>query len=494
MFRTLSILVLTSMLALAAAQTVTVGLFQDPPNLDPARSTATSEYVVLQQIFDTLLTFDPSGAVVPNLATEWSISDDGLVYTFTLRQGVNFHDGTPFDASAMKYSLDRARTLAGGAFVEQLSNVTAVDVVDDFTVRITLGRPQGAFLTYLADRSSTPVSPTAADAAGDAFGTAPVGTGPFRFVSRVQQDNITLERNPDYWGGAPAIEQVIFRFFPDGAVRYANLRSGAVDLIYPIESRDYVTAQNDASISLIRQPTNGWRILVMNTTKPPFDSVDLRRAVAASLDREAINQIVFNGLEFPATSMIPSGSPFYVPSDDALVNAQPEEAQAFVAASGVGSVTPVLTTIARSPEDQLTQLIQAMAEQGGVDLRIDAVEVGEYQRRYGARDFEFLTMQWSGQADPDANVTSFLTTDGFWNWSGYSNARVDELLAAAQSSSDQAERAALYGEAMEIVREEVPIVFLTNQVRLVGTTADLEGVRLLPNTGILVLKDAVLRD
>jgi peptide/nickel transport system substrate-binding protein len=232
----------------------------------------------------------------------------------------------------------------------------------------------------------------------------------------------------------------------------------------------------------------------MNTTKPPFDNVDLRRAVAASLDREAINQIVFNGLEFPATSLIPSGSPFYVPADDALVNAQPEEAQAFVAASGVGSVTPVLTTIARSPEDQLTQLIQAMAEQGGVDLRIDAVEVGEYQRRYGARDFEFLTMQWSGQADPDANVTSFLTTGGFWNWSGYSNARVDELLAAAQSSSDQAERAALYGEAMEIVREEVPLVFLTNQVRLVGTTADLEGVRLLPNTGILVLKDAVLRD
>ena len=494
MFLRLIALLLTATLTLAAAQTVTVGLFQDPPNLDPARSTATSEYVVLQQIFDTLLTFDESGSVVPHLATDWSISDDGLVYTFTLRQGVQFHDGTPFDANAMKYSLDRSRGLSGGAFVEQLSNVMSVDVVDDYTVRVVLERPQGAFLTYLADRSSTPVSPTAAEAAGDAFGSAPVGTGPFRFVSRVQQDNITLERNPDYWGGAAAIERVVFRFFPDGAVRYANLRSGAVDIIYPIESRDYVTAQNDPSIALIRQPTNGWRILVMNTTRPPFDNVDLRRAVAASLDREAINQIVFNGLEFPATSLIPVGSPFYVPADDALVNARPEEAQAHVRASGVGNVTPVLTTIARSPEDQLTQLIQAMAEQGGVNLRIDAVEVGEYQRRYGARDFDFLTMQWSGQADPDANVTSFLTTGGFWNWSGYSNPRVDELLAAAQSSSDQAERAALYGEVMAIVREDVPLVFMTNQVRLVGTSARLEGVRLLPNTGILVLKDAVLRD
>jgi peptide/nickel transport system substrate-binding protein len=490
MIRTLATLLAAVLLTIAAAQTVTVGLFQDPPNLDPARSTATSEYVVLQQIFDTLLTFDASGAIVPNLATDWTISDDGLVYTFTLRSGVRFHDGTPFDAEALKFSLDRSRTLPSGAFVEQLSNVTAVDVIDPTTVRITLGRPQGAFLTYLADRSSTPVSPTAATAAGDAFGAAPVGTGPFKFVSRVAQDNITLERNPDYWGGAPAIAQVIFKFFPDGAVRYANLRSGAVDVIYPIESRDYMTAQNDTSLALIRQPTNGWRILVMNTTKPPFDDVNLRRAVAAALDREAINQIVFNGLEFPAASLIPAGSPYFVTSPNALVNAQPEQAQTFARTAGAGSITPVLTTIARSPEDQLTQLIQAMAEQGGVNLRIDAVEVGEYQRRYGARDFEFLTMQWSGQADPDANVTSFLTTGGFWNWSGYSNPEVDALLAAAQTSSDANERANLYGQAMEIVRDEVPIVFMTNQVRLVGTSAKLTGVRLMPNTGILILKDA----
>lgn len=493
MIRRLSALALAAGLTLAAAQTVTVGLFQDPPNLDPARSTATSEYVVLQQVFDTLLTFDDSGAVAPNLATAWSISDDGLVYTFTLREGVAFHDGTAFDADAVKYSIDRARTMSGGAFVEQLSNVTDVTVVDATTVAVTLGQPQGSFLTYMADRSSTPVSPSAAEAAGDAFGAAPVGTGPFRFVSRIQQDNITLERNDAYWGGPPAVDGVVFRFFPDGAVRYANLRSGSVDLIYPIESRDYVTAQNDASISLIRQPTNGWRVLVMNVTEPPFDNVDLRRALAASLDREAINQIVFNGLEFPASSLIPSGSPFFTPNA-ASVNAEPDFARGFVAASGATNPSAVMTTIARSPEDQLTQLIQAMAEQGGLGLRIDAVEVGEYQRRYGARDFEVMTMQWSGQADPDANVTSFLTTGGFWNWSGYSNPDVDALLVAAQGSSDVAERASLYGEVMDHVHRDVPLVFLTNQVRLVGTSAGLEGVRLLPNTGILVLKDAAFRN
>jgi peptide/nickel transport system substrate-binding protein len=345
----------------------------------------------------------------------------------------------------------------------------------------------------MADRSATPVSPTAA-AAGDAeFDANPVGTGPFRFVSRVQQDNITLEANPDYWGGAPAVEEVVFRFFPDGSVRYANLRSGAVDLIYPIESKDYVAAQDDPSIELLRQPTNGWRVLVLDTTEPPFDDVAVRRALAASIDREAINQVVFNGLETPATSAIPASSPFFEPND-LPVNADPERARAILEEAGVEAPAAEMTTIARSPEDQLTQLIQAMADQGGLELSIDPVEVGEYLRRNTSGEFDVTTMQWSGQADPDANVTSFLISDGFWNWSGYSNPEVDRLLTEAQRTSDVAERRDLYGRAMAIVNEDVPIIWLTNQVRLVATAADLEGVRLMPNTGILVLEDARFAD
>lgn len=479
-------------LAVASAQTVTVGLFQDPPHLDPALSTATSEYVVLNQIFDTLLTFDDAGDVAPNLATSWTISDDGLVYDFELRDDVTFHDGTPFNADAVVFSLERAVNMPEGAFVEQLSNMASVEATGEFAVRITLNEPQGAFLTYMADRSATPVSPAAAAMGDEQFDANPVGTGPFRFVSRIQQDNITLEANPDYWDGAPEVDEVVFRFFPDGSVRYANLRSGAVDLIYPIESKDYVAAQDDDSIALLRQPTNGWRVLVLDVTEPPFDDVHLRKALAASIDREAINQIVFNGLETPATSAIPAGSPFFEPNDLPL-NADTEAALGH-AEQASNEPSAVMTTIARSPEDQLTQLIQAMAGQGGLELSIDPVEVGEYLRRNTSGEFDVTTMQWSGQADPDANVTSFLITDGYWNWSGYSNPEVDRLLTEAQRTSDVATRRDLYGQVMAIVNEDVPIIWLTNQVRLVGTSASLEGVRLMPNTGILALEDVRVTD
>jgi len=380
-----------------------------------------------------------------------------------------------------------------GAFVEQLSNVADIEATGELSVQITLNEPQGAFLTYMADRSATPVSPTAAAQGDDAFDANPVGTGPFRFVSRIQQDNITLEANPDYWDGAPAVEEVVFRFFPDGSVRYANLRSGAVDLIYPIESKDYISAQDEDSISLLRQPTNGWRVLVLDVTEPPFDDINVRKALAASIDREAINQVVFNGLETPATSAIPAESPFFEPND-LPVNADPEAAREFASMAESDEPSGEMTTIARSPEDQLTQLIQAMADQGGVALSSDPVEVGEYLRRNTAGEFEVTTMQWSGQADPDANVTSFLITDGYWNWSGYSNPEVDRLLTEAQRTSDVATRRDLYGQVMAIVNEDVPIIWLTNQVRLVATSDKLEGVRLMPNTGILALEDVSISD
>lgn len=468
----------------ALSQSITVGLFQDPMHLDPAQSTATSEYVVMQQIYDTLLTFDSSGNVVPNLARSWNISDDALTYTFQLRDDVIFHDGTPFDAEAMKYSLDRTRNFPGGAFIEQLSNIVEVEVTDEYELQITLAEPQGAFLTYMADRSGTAVSPNAEN-----LDLQPVGTGPFSFVSRIAQDNITLAVNEDYWDGTPEISEVIFRFFPDGAVRYANLRSGSVDIIYPVEARDYVSAEGNADITLLRQPTNGWRILVMNTTKPPFDNRAVRKALALAMDQAAINQVVFNGLEAATTTLIPELS-VYAGENTGSVNADVDAARQLLADAGVDGVTAALTTFARSPEDQLSQLVQSMASQAGIQLSIETVESGEYQRRYGSGDFEILTMQWSGQADPDANVTSFLISEGFWNWSGYSNPEVDALLLEAQRSSDSSERRELYDAVAAAVLEDAPVIPLTNQVRLIATHSDVSGVDLQANTGILILKNA----
>lgn len=470
------------------AQTLTVGLFQDPPSLDPAFATATSESNVLHQIFNTLLTFDEDGNFVPELATDWMISDDGLTYTLTLRDDVNFHDGTPFNAEAVKYSLERNMGMADGAFAEQLSVIEQINVIDDTNVEIVIAQPQGSFLTFLATISSMPVSPTAAAAGTDAFANNPIGTGAFQFVSRTLQDNITLARNENYWDGAPAIEEVVIRPFPDGSVRYANLLSGAVDMIYPIEPRDYVEAEDNDEVDTILQPTNGWRILVLDTTEPPFDDPDFRRALAATINRQAISQVVFNGLEPPATGPMPANSPYYTEPTN-LQGVDLELAQELS-----GDSTFALTTIARSPEDQLTQLIQAMASQGDVELSIEPVEVGEYLRRNTSGEYDATTMQWSGQPDPDGNITSFFITDGFWNWSGYSNTEVDALLTQAQIETDVATRRDLYAQALEIINEDVPVIWLTNQVRLVATRPEVDGVFLLPNTGIMELENATISE
>jgi peptide/nickel transport system substrate-binding protein len=271
-------------------------------------------------------------------------------------------------------------------------------------------------------------------------------------------------------------------------VRYANLLSGAVDLIYPVEPRDYIEAQDNEDVALLLQPTNGWRILVLDTTEPPFDDPDFRRALAATIDREAISQVVFNGLEPPATGPIPASSPYYT---------EPTNLQGLdvaLAQEISGDSTFALTTIARSPEDQLTQLIQAMASQGDIELSIEPVEVGEYLRRNTSGEYEATTMQWSGQPDPDGNITSFFITDGFWNWSGYSNPDLDVLLTQAQTETDVATRRDLYAQALQTINEDVPVIWLTNQVRLVATQPAVEGLRLLPNTGIMELENVMLTE
>jgi peptide/nickel transport system substrate-binding protein len=333
-----------------------------------------------------------------------------------------------------------------------------------------------------------PVSPTAAAEGPEAFENNPIGTGAFQFVSRTLQDNITLTRNDNYWDGTPALEEIVIRPFPDGSVRYANLLSGAVDLIYPVEPRDYIEAQDNEDVALLLQPTNGWRILVLDTTEPPFDDPDFRRALAATIDREAISQFVFNGLEPPATGPIPASSPYYT---------EPTNLQGLdvaLAQEISGDSTFALTTIARSPEDQLTQLIQAMASQGDIELSIEPVEVGEYLRRNTSGEYEATTMQWSGQPDPDGNITSFFITDGFWNWSGYSNPDLDVLLTQAQTETDVATRRDLYAQALQTINEDVPVIWLTNQVRLVATQPAVEGLRLLPNTGIMELENVMLTE
>ena len=485
--RRIASIVLLAWVGSALGQTITIGLNQDPPHLDPAIATATSEYDVLHQMFDTLVRFDANLKILPGLATSWSVSSDGLTYTFHLREGVKFQDGTPLNAEAVKWSLDRARTLPNGAFKNDLAAIDTVSAVDHSTVTIHLKHPYSPLLLDLTGAAGMIVSPTAAAKGEQQFDNNPVGSGPYSFVSRTRQDNITLKANPDYWGGAPKVAELIFRPFPDGSVRLANLQSGAAQLINPLEPKDVATVKKDPKLEVSSTATVGWRIIVLNTKKPPFNDVRVRQAFSLMIDRQTLSKVVFLGTEEPAGGPFPPGTGAYDPSE-AAPSQDIAKAKALLQQAGVPHLSFTLLTIARSPENEETQVIQAMAAQAGVTIKIDPVEVGQYLQRTTSGNYQAVTMQWSGQPDPDTNIYSFFVTDGYWNWSGYSNTQVDALLTKAREVSPMSERRTLYTQALAQINKDAPVIWLTHQRRLLGLDANLTGITVLPD-GVPRLQD-----
>ncbi len=291
MKRTLTALSLLLALSAASAQTLTVGLDADPPRLDPALSTAFVDRQVMNQIFDKLVDVNENLKIVPMVAKSWKVTNGGLTYTFKLNTGIKFSDGTPLDAAAVKYSIERNMTLDGSARKGELGSVKDVAAPDAATVVITLKAPYGPLLAVLSDRSGMIVSPTAAKKAGADFASGPVGSGPFTFVSRKRQDNITLKANTGYWRGKPSLDTLVYRPFPDGDVRVANLLSGAVQVITPVDPKDIATIQKNPKLDVDTFQGLGFQGVWMNVTRPPFNSKLVRQAFSATVERDAINKV-----------------------------------------------------------------------------------------------------------------------------------------------------------------------------------------------------------
>src|SRR5579884_2990261 len=268
--------------------TLRVALESDPPNMDPHRSTAAVDRQVFQNLYDKLVDTDEKLNVVPMLATSWSISADAKVYTFRLRSGVTFHDGTPFNAEAVKYNFERMRDPNfPSARRSEIGPIKDVVVVDPLTVRIVLDRPYSPLLYVLTDRAGMMVSPAAARREGVNFALRPVGTGPFRFVEKIPQDHITLERNPNYWvKGQPHLDRIVYRPIVDDNARVASLKSGDTDIISvvplpQIRQLKKEAAQPGARFQLIERGPFAWNGIWLNVTKPHFDNKLLRQACKA---------------------------------------------------------------------------------------------------------------------------------------------------------------------------------------------------------------------
>src|SRR6516165_2230402 len=360
----------------ASAQTLRIGLAEDPDILAPTLARTYVGRIVFAALCDKLVDIGPELEIVPQLATEWQWTDGNKGLVLKLRPGVKFQDGEPFDAAAVKFNIERHLSMPGSNRKAEISAVTGAEVIDDHTVKLVLSAPYAPLLAQLTDRAGMMVSPKAAQAAGEHFGSHPVCAGPFKFVERVAQDRILLERFADYWDKDNIkLDRIVYLPIPDPTVRLANLQSGGLDLMERVAATDLDTVRKDARLKLATITGLGYTGITINLangerSKTPLgQDARVRQALELSIDRDALNQVVSSGEFQPGNQWVPPSNPYYIkelpiPARDVA------QAKALLAAAGTSDPTVALM-VPNNPEIlQVAQVIQAMAKESGFDIQI----------------------------------------------------------------------------------------------------------------------------
>jgi peptide/nickel transport system substrate-binding protein len=493
------LLLAATILALAApahAQTLRFALNNDPDLLDPTTSRTFVGTAVMTAICDKLFDFDAKLNLVPKLVASYEWTSPTVV-VLKLRQGVKFQDGETFDAAAVKYTLDRHVTLPTSFRRAELSAMDHVDVIDPATVRITLKQPSSPFLAAFTDRAGMMVSPKAAEAEGKDFGLHPVCAGPFKFVERVAQDHITLEKFDGYWDAANVhFDRVIYRPMIDSSVRLANLKAGSVDMA-DIVPTDADAVKADPKLQLLSSPGLGYAGISINigpnaaANTPLGRDPRVRQALELSLDRSVIVGVVFNGLYTPDAQAASQADPTY---DTDIVPPGRDLAKAKQLLTEAGVTLPVVVklVVANNPQSlQVSEVIQSLAREGGFDVQVSTMDFGASIALTTSGNYAAALGGWSGLLDVDSNTYSFLHTGGPLNITGYSNPIVDHALDAGRLESDPAKRRALYAPLWKQERTDLPIIYLYTPSYIIGASKKITNYHVLPD-GLMRLQGVSL--
>lgn len=509
--------VLTAM-ALSVAGAGTVALAQTPPNvlivgqiaepqsLDPHTVTATNDFRILVNIYDGLVRYkDGTLDVEPALAESWAVSDDGKTYTFKLRQGVKFHDGSDFNAEAVKFNFDRMLKedhpfYNTGPFPLSFnfSSIDAVNVLDEHTVEFKLKEPFAPFLSNLAYPTGLVVSPEEVKKYGKEFGRHPSGTGPFKFAEWQSGQRVVVERNPDYWDTAPALEAVVFRPITDANTRVAEMMAGGLDVMVEVPPDNLATFKQDANFAVAEQAGPHVWFTILNAKSGPFADKKVRQAANYAVNKQGLVDNVLQGSATVAAGPIPPAFN-WVENKTEPYPYDPEMAKALLAEAGASNpeIRFYVTEGGSGMLDPITMgaAIQADLQAVGFKVKIETYEwntfLGRVNPGLGGKA-DMAEMAWMTN-DPDTVPYLTLRSDalpdkGGFNSGYYSNPKVDELLEKARSSTDQTERGKLYGEVQSIVHDDAPWLFVANWKQNAVTTAAVEGFKLQPSF-LLHLKD-----
>jgi len=486
--RILSLFGLLFFSCVVQSQTLRIGLAEDPDVLDPTMARTFVGRIVFSALCDKLFDLDEKLNVVPQLATAYEWSGENRTLTLKLRPGVTFHDGEKLDAAAVKFSLERHKNMAGSNRRGDLAPVASVDVVDAHTVRLNLSAPFAPLLAVLTDRAGMIVSPKAAQAAGDKFGARPVCAGPFRFVERVAQDRIVLERFPEYWNrGAIHFDRIVYLPIVDSTVRLANLRSGQLDFIERLAGSDVAGLKGDSRFKIDRIVEIGYQGITINigngeraqSTALGRDA-RVREAFELSLDRDALVKVAMDGEAVTGNQWVSPANRYYarnvpIPKRDVA------KAKALLAAAGAANPSFTLMTPTTSDAQRIAQVVQAMAKEAGFDIKIQSTEFSTSLNMADKGEFEAYALAWSGRADPDGNLHIFNACKAPLNTSGYCKKEVDELIGKARTTLDPAQRAKFYEQIAAELAKDRPIVYLFHRNWLWAHAAKLSGLRTVPD-------------
>ncbi|HSB77236.1 MAG TPA: ABC transporter substrate-binding protein [Candidatus Methylomirabilis sp.] len=496
-------LVLPAGAAQSPKTTLVVALNQDPDILDPSLSRTYVGRIIYEHMCEKLYEIDANLKIFPQLAAELpTFADGGKTVTIKLRRGVKFNDGTPMTAEAVRYSLDRHLNIKGSARRSELELVTTIEVVDPLTVRLRLKAPFSPLVATLADRAGMPVSPTQAEKLGDKFGTAPVCVGPWSFLERVPQDRIVLEKSKYYFDpGAAKFDRLVFRIIPDDNVRLANLRSGDIDMMHLVAPTDAVSLRKEGRFQVTSVAGLHYQSLTINLhnkngkNTPPVDlgtplanDPRVREALDLSLDREALNQVAWDGQYTPGCTPISPVSPFYdkgrkCPTRDIA------KAKQLLAEAGLANGYSFELTIVNDPQQRrVGEVIQGMAKEAGFDISLRPSEFASALKDDDAGNLRAFLIGWSGRVDPDGNIHQFHTCGGSLNTTGACDEAIDALLNKAREVNDQAQRTALYKEAIDkLVLGRRNLIYLYHNNYIVAYPKNLTNYKAVPD-GLIRIK------
>ena len=456
--------------AAAQAQTdITIAMQLEPPHLDPTSAAAQAiDSVVYTNIFEGLTRFMGDGSVVPGLAESWEISDDGTVYTFKLREGVTFHDGTAMDAEDVKFSLDRARAEESTNAQKGLfAGITDVEVVDPQTVKVTLDGPNGMFLFNMAWGDAVIVAPESIDN----IKQQPVGTGAFTFSEWVQGDRITLTRNENYWGDAPSLEQATFKFISDPTAAFAAVMAEDVDVFSGFPAPENLPQfEADPRFQVLVGSTEGETILSTNNKQPPFDNLKVRQAMAHAIDRQAIIDGAMFGYGTPIGTHFAPHHPAYV--DLTAQSAyDPEKARALLAEAGFPDGFE--TTLHLPPPSYARrggEIIASQLAEVGIKAEIINVEWAQWlESVFNGKSFGLTIVSHTEPMD----IGIYANPDYYFQ---YDNPEFQALMDTLNKTTDPDERTALLGDAQRMIADDAVNGYLFQLAALTVAKAGVRGL------------------